>query len=60
LRQYVLEFQGIYDDLDIQLPDVTVGPPVNVRASHLGTPTRIIDEAIASVKAKDMDFATTA
>jgi CheY-like chemotaxis protein len=60
LREYVLEFQDIYDDLDIQLPNISVGPPVNVRAVHLGSPTKIIDEAIASVKAKDMQFATTA
>lgn len=60
LREYVLDFQEIYDDLGIQLPNVTVGPPVNVRAAHLGTPTKIIDEAIASVRAKDMPVATTA
>jgi CheY-like chemotaxis protein len=60
LREYIMEFQDIYRDLDIQLPNVSVGPPVHLRAMQLGSPTKIIDEAIASVKAKDMNFASTA
>ena len=60
LREYSLEFQPIYGDLDIQLPSISVGPPIHLRATRLGSPTRIIDEAIASVKAKDASFATSA
>jgi GGDEF domain-containing protein len=60
LREYILEFQEIYRDLDIQLPNITVGPAVHIRAMQLGSPTKIIDEAIASVKARDMNFATSA
>jgi CheY-like chemotaxis protein len=60
LREYIMEFQPIYGDLDIQLPSISVGPAIHLRATRLGSPTRIIDEAIASVKAKDMSFATSA
>ncbi|MCU4651571.1 response regulator [Roseibacterium sp. SDUM158016] len=60
LREYINEFQEVYADLDIQLPTISVGPAVHIRAVQLGSPTRIIDEAIAAVKAKEMDFATTA
>ncbi|MDG4649227.1 response regulator [Roseibacterium sp. SDUM158017] len=60
LREYIMEFQEIYRDLDIQLPTISVGPPINIRAMQLGSPTRIIDEAIASVKAKNLGLATSA
>lgn len=50
LRHYIEEFQLVYKDLGITLPTVAVGGPVTCGASHLRSPARIIDEAIAEVR----------
>lgn len=60
LRQYVMEFEEIYRDLDIQLPVISVGPAIQNRAMQLGSPSRIIDEAIASAKSSRARYASTA
>lgn len=60
LREYILEFEEVYGELGIQLPSVSVGVPITVRAAQLKAPTRIIDEAIAAVKARDAFAATMA
>lgn len=58
LREYILEFEEVYGELGIQLPTISVGAAITVRASQLNAPTRIIDEAIAAVKARDVYAAT--
>jgi CheY-like chemotaxis protein len=60
LREYVLEFEEVYGELGIQLPTISVGIPITVRAAQLNAPTKIIDEAIAAVKARDVYAATMA
>lgn len=60
LREYVFDFEKVYGELDIQLPTITVGPPVSVRAAQLSAPMKIIDEAIAAAKARDVNVATMA
>lgn len=60
LREYILEFEQVYAELDIQLPTIAVGLPISARASQLASPMRIVDEAIAAVKVRDMNVATTA
>lgn len=60
LREYILEFEEVYGELGIQLPTISVGAAITVRASQLNAPTRIIDEAIAAVKARDVYAATMA
>jgi GGDEF domain-containing protein len=60
LREYILEFEEVYGELGIQLPTISIGMPVTVRAAQLNAPTKIIDEAIAAVKARDVYAATTA
>jgi hypothetical protein len=60
LREYILEFEEVYGELGIQLPTISVGMPITVRAAQLNAPTKIIDEAIAAVKARDVYAATMA
>jgi CheY-like chemotaxis protein len=60
LREYILEFEEVYGELGIQLPTISVGVPITVRAAQLNAPTKIIDEAIAAVKARDVFAATMA
>jgi len=60
LREYVLEFEEVYGELGIQLPTISVGNPITVRAAQLNAPTKILDEAIAAVKARDVYAATMA
>jgi CheY-like chemotaxis protein len=60
LREYILEFEEVYGELGIQLPTISVGIPITVRAAQLNAPTKIIDEAIAAVKARDVYAATMA
>ncbi|MCU4654304.1 response regulator [Roseibacterium sp. SDUM158016] len=60
LRECVMEFGSVYHELDIQLPTITVGQPICVRPSQLGTPMRIIDEAIASIRSNVSGIANIA
>jgi GGDEF domain-containing protein len=60
LREYILEFEEVYGELGIQLPTISVGVPITVRAAQINSPTRIIDEAIAAVKARDVYAASMA
>lgn len=60
LSEYILEFEEVYGELGIQLPVISVGMPISVRAAQLNAPTKIIDEAIAAVKARDVYAATMA
>lgn len=50
LTELVSDFQLIYSDLGILMPRIAVGHAVRCRASHLRSPARIIDDAIASVQ----------
>ncbi|WP_439523305.1 response regulator [Marivita sp.] len=50
LLGYIAEFQRVYDELQIRLPMVSVGPATTCRATNLTTPARLIDEALALAK----------
>lgn len=57
LTQYLSEFEAVYGDLDIIMPEVSVSSVIRCRATNLRSPTKIIDEAIATARLPDSDAA---
>ncbi|MBO6602291.1 MAG: response regulator [Roseicyclus sp.] len=56
LRISIAEFGHIYDELNIHLPMVSVGPAVGCKALHMAAPTRILDEAILNARSAARHF----
>ncbi|QBY01792.1 response regulator [Rhodophyticola sp. CCM32] len=56
LRMNIAEFGHIYDELNIHLPMVAVGPSVGCKALHMASPTRILDEAILNARSAARHF----
>lgn len=51
VRRFIAEFETVYSDLDITLPDVAVGSPVLCSQAHVRTPSRAMDEAVSVFRA---------
>jgi CheY-like chemotaxis protein len=60
LNRYVAEFEAVYSDLGITLPQVATGPVINFRVSQLRAPRRLVEEAISQTRELTGQMALTA
>ncbi|MBF9059113.1 response regulator [Rhodobacterales bacterium HKCCSP123] len=60
INRYVSEFEAVYSDLGITLPEVTVGPAIHFRVSQLRAPRRLVEEAVARARETTGQVAVTA
>jgi CheY-like chemotaxis protein len=50
LNRYISDFESVYADLGIMMPNVTVGRVTHFRVSQLRSPKRLVEDAIANAR----------
>lgn len=50
INRYVAEFDAVYTDLGITLPQITAGPVIYFRVSQLRAPRRLVEEAVTRAR----------
>ncbi|MBF9042896.1 response regulator [Rhodobacterales bacterium HKCCE4037] len=56
VSRYVMEFETVYGELDITLPNIEVGPPLLCRPVHVKNPSRALEEVAAAFRSTHVHF----